>query len=95
VSKLIIMLATSMTVMAEVEVALVARIDSVYTTAYTTKPVSMKYRGIFELIKRDPGRLFYGSKVRDQTPAGIYADWFQRFVANARHKSPPRLAQAA
>ena len=95
VSKLIIMLATSMTVMAEVEVALVARIDSVYTTAYTTKPVSMKYRGIFELIKRDPGRLFYGSKVRDQPPAGIYADWFQRFVANARHKSPPRLAQAA
>jgi hypothetical protein len=94
-SKLIVMLATSETIQARMEIKLMQRIETVYTTAYTTKPVSMKYRGVFDLVKRDPGRLFYASQVRRQTPAEIYADWFQRFIANARHQGAARQPQAA
>jgi hypothetical protein len=79
------MLATSSTVTARLEIKLVQRIDSIVTTAFTSKPVSMKYRGIFELVGRSPGKLNYASQIRHQTPAAIYAEWFQRFVANARH----------
>ena len=30
------------------------RINVVYTTAFTKKPVSMKYRGIFDLVAENP-----------------------------------------
>jgi hypothetical protein len=86
VSKLIAMLATSEAVIGRMEVKLMQRIEDVKTTAFTPRPVSMKYRGIFELVSRKPGFLNYASKVRRQTPAAIYAEWFQRFIANARHQ---------
>jgi hypothetical protein len=85
-SKLIAMLATSETLIRLMEIRLVRRIETVKTTAFTDRPVSMKYRGIFELESRKPGKLSYASKVRRQAPAEIYAEWFARFVANARHK---------
>jgi hypothetical protein len=84
VSKLIAMLATSRTVVHRVEVQLQRRLNQVMTTAFTDRPVSMKYRGIFDLAGRGEGMLNYVSKVREQTPGQIYSEWFQRFVANAR-----------
>jgi hypothetical protein len=77
------------------EVKLVQRIESVVTTAFTDKPVSMKYRGIFEIIGRSPGMINYASKVRRTTPDGVYVEWFQRFIANARHKGAPVRPEAA
>jgi hypothetical protein len=95
VSKLIAMLATSATITDRIAIRLVQRVDSVMTTAFTSKPVSMKYRGIFDLLGRGPGILNYGSKIRRQTPAEIYTEWFQRFVANARHTDAARRSDAA
>src|SRR5208283_4188971 len=95
VSKLIAMLATSATITDRMAIRLVQRVDSVMTTAFTSRPVSMKYRGIFELLGRGPGILNYGSKIRRQTPAEIYSEWFQRFVANARHTDAARRPDAA
>ena len=95
VSKLVAMLATSETVIGRLEVRLMQRIGAVYSTAFTDKPVSMKYRGIFDLVGRKPGMLNYASKVRRQTPGQIYAEWFQRFVANARHQGAAERAEAA
>jgi hypothetical protein len=95
VSKLIAMLATCAAVIERLQVILVQRIDTVVTTAFTDKPVSMKYRGIFEIIGRSPGKINYASKVRRESPNGIYAEWFQRFVANARHKGPAVRPEAA
>jgi hypothetical protein len=95
VSKLIAMLTTSEAVISRMEVKLLQRIESVFTTAFTTRPVSMKYRGVFELVGRKPGFLNYASKVRRESPAAIYADWFQRFIANARHQGAPRQSDAA
>jgi DNA adenine methylase-like protein/GNAT domain-containint protein len=94
-SKLIAMLATSHTVISRMEIKLMHRITAVYSTAFTDKPVSMKYRGIYDLVGRKPGMLNYASKVRPQTPGQIYVEWFQRFVANARHQGPIEPAEAA
>jgi len=95
VSKLIAMLATSEVVISRMEIRLVQHIDSVVTTAFTTKPVSMKYRGIFDLVGRKPGMLNYASKVRRQSAADIYAEWFRRFAANARAPGEAGRAEAA
>jgi hypothetical protein len=40
-------------------------VDFILTTAFTDKPVSMKYRGVFDLMKRGEGFLQY------TTPAGV------------------------
>jgi hypothetical protein len=94
-SKLIVMLATSEITIRRMEIQLQLRIEMLVTTAYTTRPVSMKYRGVFDLLKREPTRLFYGSQIRRQTAAEIYTDWWQRFFANARLQSGPEKPQAA
>jgi hypothetical protein len=95
VSKLVAMLATSETVIGRMEVKLLQRIECVKTTAFTSKPVSMKYRGVFDLASRKPGMLNYASQIRRQTPGQIYIEWFERFVANARHQGAARQSHAA
>jgi len=88
-SKLIAMLATCRAVIRAVERKLLIRVDRIYTTAFTDRPVSMKYRGIFDLVDRKPGMLNYASPIREQTPGDIYRDWFRRY---ARDAQPPRQA---
>ena len=94
-SKLIAMLATSQTVISRMEIKLMHRITTVYSTAFTDKPASMKYRGIYDLVGRKPGMLNYASKVRPQTTGQVYVEWFHRFVANARHQGAVERAEAA
>ena len=88
-SKLIAMLATCRAVIREIERKLIIRVDSIDTTAFTHRPVSMKYRGIFDLVDRKPGAINYASAVREQTPKDIYLDWYRRY---ARGAQPPRQA---
>ncbi|MBI1209564.1 MAG: hypothetical protein GC191_20065 [Azospirillum sp.] len=63
----------------ELELKLVQRITRVFTTAFTNKPVSMKYRGLFDLVSRKQGMLNYASAVRPADPQTLYAEWFRRF----------------
>lgn len=95
VSKLIAMLATSAAVIRRLEIKLVQRIAAVNTTAFTDKPVSMKYRGIFDLTGRSPGKLNYASKIREQSPGEIYREWYGRFAGNAGRKGAVRGVKAA
>ena len=79
VSKLIAMLAT-----ARVFVDLYRRRSlnnptHIVTTVFTKNPVSMKYRGVWDLASRKEGHLQYTSRVREQSPQEIYGEWFQRF----------------
>ncbi|GMV18339.1 MAG: hypothetical protein AMXMBFR56_65630 [Polyangiaceae bacterium] len=82
-SKLIAMLATGQDQIRVWERARLIRIKLLRTTALTDKPVSMKYRGIYELLSRKPGFLNYGSKVRDLGNAAIYADWYKRLARSS------------
>jgi hypothetical protein len=87
-SKLVALLATSRTLVRQVEKKVMDRIGEVVTTARTKNAVSMKYRGIYELKTRRPSDipeegniLQYHSKVREQTPHELYDDWFRKHHA--------------
>ncbi|ECG8260392.1 hypothetical protein FO131_19650 [Salmonella bongori] len=79
-SKLIPMLATSRSVINHVNRKYLIDIQSVYTTAFTVKPVSMKYRGIYQLVKRGEGFLNYASAVREQSPQQIFNEWYRKYA---------------
>jgi hypothetical protein len=82
-SKFIAYLATSKTLLDLVSKKLISRVDFVVTTARTHNAVSMKYRGIYEILNRreadDPAEgniINYGSKLRNETPQEIYSRWY-------------------
>lgn len=52
----------------------------VKTTVFTDKPVSMKYRGAFDLERRDKGKLIYCADFTDQTTQQIFDTWKKRFL---------------
>ena len=58
-SKLILACVVSREVRADLEQWLCTRIRTIGTTAFTDKPVSMKYRGIFDVHSRTEGRVNY------------------------------------
>lgn len=84
-SKLVAVIATSKTLLDDVGRKIVNRIDTVVTTARTKNPISMKYRGIYELRSRRPSDevegeniIQYVSGVRPQTPQELYAEWWKK-----------------
>lgn len=83
-SKLIAMLATGQESVKLYERRRFVRVPSLLTTAFSKRPISMKYRGIYELVKRDEerGMLNYFSEVRRVSNAEIYADWWKRYGKN-------------
>jgi hypothetical protein len=82
ISKLIAMLATSRVAVDAFDRAYVQRTKHVTTTAFTDKPVSMKFRGIFDLLSRKPGFLQYRSPVREGTANDIYREWFRKHAGS-------------
>ena len=78
-SKLIAMIATSHHIVSEIEHKTLLKFKQLCTTVFTDKPVSMKYRGIWNLYSRKEGFLNYQSPVRDQSPQQIYNEWFSKY----------------
>ena len=78
-SKLIAMLATSEQIIDVINKKYFINIQKVLTTAFTKKPVSMKYRGIFHLDAKKDGFLNYSSDVRRSTLSEIYGEWFKKY----------------
>lgn len=66
----------------EVQMMLARQLGEYYTAiktpVYTDKPVSMKYRGVFELEKREKGRLIYVGKFGTDTIQNIYKTWLKK-----------------
>ena len=58
-SKLVLAAALSKEIKAYLEQVFSKRIDTITTTAFTQKAVSMKYRGLFDLYSRKEGMLNY------------------------------------
>jgi hypothetical protein len=90
-AKLIAMLATSYEPVEAWCRRTVTRPTKLCTTAFTTQPVSMKYRGIYTLTSRKEGFLNYECAIgdRNRTAKTIYLEWLGRFgkVADA-HRAP-------
>lgn len=78
VSKLIALLATSRAAVRRFEMRNLARITSVFTTAFTDRPASMKYRSVFRVYSRRPGLVNYQSPVRDESPQQLYRRWWDK-----------------
>lgn len=83
VSKLIALLATSRDLIRQVERVYGQRFLKLYTTAFTDKPVSMKYRGVFEVVGRKPGMINYMSAIRENSLQSLYEQWWSRYAQNA------------
>jgi hypothetical protein len=83
-SKLIALMATCRDVIHPINRQLIIKVERILTTAFTTKPVSMKYRGVFELKAREADHLQYVSAVRNQSIQGIFNEWFGKYAGKPR-----------
>jgi hypothetical protein len=54
-------------------------VEFVLTTAFTHKPVSMKYRGIYKIIKRGEGFLQYMTPVGQITAEEAVKTWIRKY----------------
>ena len=82
-SKLIAMLALCNEVRRRLEIQVIRRRIHVSTTAWTHRAVSMKYRGIFELIKRDAerGMLNYRAEWSGLTAQETFEKWLTKYAS--------------
>lgn len=91
-SKLMVMLLLSKDVKAILERKLMQRIHAVVTTAFTDRPVSMKYRGVLELVKRGvkpDGRKYlnYQGTFAELSVQEIYEAWLTKHGSRRRSSS--------
>ncbi len=86
-SKLLIQLLTSKDVQLQLMKKYCHKYEGLQTTVYTEKPISMKYRGVFNLERRDEGKLIYLSQFCTKTAAQIYKEWIKK-----NQKKPAEIA---
>lgn len=77
-SKLVLIAALSREVQVLVEQVMNRRVRTISTTAFTDKPVSMKYRGLFQLHSRKEGRVNYVADAGRWTLQEGLALWLTR-----------------
>lgn len=80
-SKLVLGLALSREVQADLEQWLCSRIKTLATTAFTDKPASMKYRGLFEVHSRGEGRINYVAQAGRWSIQEAFQWWKQKHSA--------------
>ena len=93
ISKLIPMIAACREVIEPINHRLLIKVESISTTAFTTKPVSMKYRGVYELAKRATDHLQYSSVIRDLSIQDVFNEWHRKFAGPDR--KPDRQGPAS
>jgi hypothetical protein len=78
-SKLLIMLVKSREVRKIIARKMANYYEGVKTTVYTNNAVSMKYRSVFDLERRDKGKLIYSAKFGDQSLSQLYKQWIRKY----------------
>lgn len=77
-SKLLIMLLKSKEVRHLIARKTVNWYDGLKTTVYTRSPVSMKYRGVFDLSRRDKDKLIYVAEFTELSLKEIFQQWLNK-----------------
>lgn len=77
-SKLMIQLLKTNEVRRIITRKMMHRFDGLKTSVYTDKPVSMKYRGVFRLDRRDKGKLMYSCEFSGQGLEEVYQAWLTK-----------------
>lgn len=78
-SKLLIMLTKACDVRKLIARKMGNYYEGIKTTVYSTAPVSMKYRGVFDLERRDEGKLMYSAKFTDNSLKELYNLWLKKY----------------
>lgn len=78
-SKLAIMLSKITELKKRLEMLYLREFSKIFTAVYTDKPVSMKYRGIFELERREKGELVYHSEFENRGMREVYLEWLKKY----------------
>lgn len=78
-SKLLIMLVKSHDVQRLISRKMGNYYEGVKTTVYTQSPVSMKYRGVFDLQRRDTDRLIYVANFSNNSLKDSYRIWLSKY----------------
>jgi hypothetical protein len=78
-SKLVLMAALSREVQDYLERARELPTRRLVTTAFTDRPVSMKYRGVLDLVKRGEGFLQYAGEFTGASLGDVMKDWRRRY----------------
>lgn len=93
VSKLIALLASGRQQTQQFDRHAIQRTKMVFTTAFANNPISMKYRGIYELYSRKPleaggwkYQLNYMREVDSGSNDDIYGAWYHKHLAASRRK---------
>jgi hypothetical protein len=82
-AKLIAMLATSKVPVHHFETKVCSKITSLFTTAFTEKASSMKYRGVMSIHSKKPGLVNYEAPVRQETIRQVYTTWWDKYARKA------------
>jgi hypothetical protein len=78
-AKLLLMVTQCQDTKTFIEERLIRRLTSIITTAFTDKPVSMKYRGVYELYKRGKGFLNYRTEFTSATFQEVIGLWMKKY----------------
>lgn len=78
-AKLLLMITQCREMKALIEERLLMIYDGILTTAFTEKPVSMKYRGIYTLHKRGKGFLNYRTDFHDTSTQEVIYLWSKKY----------------
>ena len=78
-AKLLLMVTQCQDMKVLLEERLLARRHTIFTTAFTNKPVSMKYRGVYELAKRGKGFLNYRTEFTSSTFQEVLCQWMKKY----------------
>jgi len=78
-AKLLLLVTQTREVRRLLEEKFLLEIPKCRTMVFTDKPVSMKYRGLYELARRDPGKLVYETELGILNVSEVIPLWLKKF----------------
>jgi len=78
-AKLLLLVTQTREVRRLLEEKFLLEIPKCRTMVFTDKPVSMKYRGLYELARRDPGKLVYETELGILDLSEVISLWLKKF----------------
>lgn len=78
-AKLLLLVIQTREIRRIMEGKLLAELPTCTTMVFTDKPVSMKYRGLFKLARRDQGKLVYSTKMGIRNLKEVIPLWLKKY----------------
>ena len=78
-AKLLLLVIQSKEIRRMMEEHLLDELPTCRTMVFTDKPVSMKYRGLFKLARRDPGKLVYETELGIRGLEEVIPLWLKKY----------------